>query len=109
MTISDPFPATGFKLLGMTWRSDITPDDQAYTAMKAAITNIAAIWSSTSVYGMVPESPIAGLWLPRHYFERDPQDAPKVTLFIRTAIFPLRRSWAHSMNSLGKARGSVPR
>ncbi|KAE8160697.1 hypothetical protein BDV40DRAFT_289905 [Aspergillus tamarii] len=80
MTISDPFPATGFRLLGMTWRPDITPDDQAYTAMKAAITNIAAIWSSTSVYGMVPESPIAGLWLPRHYFEKDPEDAPKEKL-----------------------------
>ncbi|KAE8417200.1 hypothetical protein BDV36DRAFT_296375 [Aspergillus pseudocaelatus] len=50
--------------------------------MKAAITNPAAIWSSPSVYGMVLESPTAGLWLPRRYFEKVPEDAPKNTIIL---------------------------
>lgn len=88
MTKSDIFPATGFGLLGMTWRPQVTPDVQAFAAMKAAITSGATIWSSSSVYGMTPEPPTAGLWLLRRYFEKYPEDATKVTLFIRACLDP---------------------
>ncbi|KAI1499963.1 Aldo/keto reductase [Biscogniauxia marginata] len=83
MPLKKPLPATGFGLLGMTWRAKVTPDEQAFAAMKAAIANGATIWSSSSIYGSPPEPPTAGLWLLRRYFEKYPEDADKVTLFIR--------------------------
>lgn len=51
--------------------------------MKAAIENGATIWSSSSIYGMPPEPLTAGLYLLRRYFENYPEDADKVTLFVR--------------------------
>ncbi|KAH8432713.1 aldo/keto reductase family protein [Aspergillus melleus] len=70
----------------MTWRPQATPDEQAFAAMKTAITNGATIWSSSSIYGMPPNEPTAGLSLLRRYFETYPEDAPKVTLFIRACL-----------------------
>lgn len=83
MALPQPLPATGFGLLGMTWRPVVTPDEQAFAAMKTAIASGATIWSSSSIYGMAPEEPTAGLALLRRYFEKYPEDADKVTLFIR--------------------------
>ncbi|KAL7650496.1 hypothetical protein ACMYSQ_010279 [Aspergillus niger] len=83
MPLPKPLPITGFGLLGMTWRPIPTPDDQAFGAMKAAISRGATIWSSSSVYGMPPQPPTAGLHLLRRYFDKYPEDADKVTLFIR--------------------------
>ncbi|KAI2622394.1 NADP-dependent oxidoreductase domain-containing protein [Hypoxylon sp. NC1633] len=83
MPLSKPLPPTGFGLLGMTWRPQVTPDEQAFQAMKAAIANGATIWSTSSIYGMLPEPPTAGLHLLRRYFTKYPEDADKVTLFVR--------------------------
>lgn len=82
-------PHTGFGLLGLTWRPTKTPDDRAFSTMKAAIENGATIWSSSSMYGMAPEPPTAGLSLLRRYFEKHPEDAAKVTLFIRACFDPV--------------------
>jgi pyridoxine 4-dehydrogenase len=68
---------------GFTWRPKRVPDEQAFPAMKAAVDSGATIWSSSSVYGKAPDPPTAGLSLLRRYFEKYPEDAPKVTLFIR--------------------------
>ncbi|KAE8377547.1 NADP-dependent oxidoreductase domain-containing protein [Aspergillus bertholletiae] len=89
MTVSQSHPPTGFGLLGMTWRPKVTPDEQAFAAMKAAIAGGATIWSSSSIYGMGPGPPTAGLWLLRRYFEKYPEDAPKVQLFIRACFDPV--------------------
>ncbi|KAE8167556.1 NADP-dependent oxidoreductase domain-containing protein [Aspergillus tamarii] len=86
MASSKSLPPTGFGLLGMTWRPSKTPDEQAFAAMKAAIAGGAILWSSASTYGMPPEPPTAGLWLLRRYFEKYPEDAPKVTLFVRACF-----------------------
>lgn len=51
--------------------------------MKAAIENGATVWSSSSIYGMPPELPTAGLHLLHRFFEKYPEYADKVTLFIR--------------------------
>ncbi|OJZ81960.1 hypothetical protein ASPFODRAFT_84875 [Aspergillus luchuensis CBS 106.47] len=88
MPLPKPLPITGFGLLGMTWRPSPTPDEQAFSAMKAAIFHGATIWSSSSVYGMPPQPPTAGLHLLRRYFDKYPEDAKKVTLFIRACSDP---------------------
>ncbi|KAK0642119.1 NADP-dependent oxidoreductase domain-containing protein [Cercophora newfieldiana] len=80
---STPLPATGLGLLGYTWRPNPPPDSQAFPAMKAAIARGATIWSTSSIYGLPPNPPTAGLHLLRRYFTTYPEDAPKVTLFIR--------------------------
>ncbi|KAI1378968.1 NADP-dependent oxidoreductase domain-containing protein [Hypoxylon crocopeplum] len=79
-----PRCATGFGLMGMTWRPRHTPDQQAFAAMKTAIAQGATFWSSADYYGM-PE-PSAGLALLRRYFEKYPEDASKVTLFIKCCV-----------------------
>lgn len=89
MPTSPDQPHTGFGLLGLTWRPTKTPDERAFSTMKAAVENVATIWSSSSVYGMPPEPPTAGLSLLRRYFEKYPEDAPKVTLFIRACFDPV--------------------
>ncbi|KAI1074637.1 NADP-dependent oxidoreductase domain-containing protein [Whalleya microplaca] len=61
----------GFGLMGMTWRANQTPDEQAFAAMKAAITNGATFW-----------------FLLRRYFEKYPADASKVTLFVKGCADP---------------------
>ncbi|KAI1506776.1 putative pyridoxal reductase [Biscogniauxia marginata] len=75
---------TGFGLMGMTWRPKHTPDKQAFAAMKTAIAQGATFWSSADYYGM-PE-PSAGLALLRRYFQAYPEDASKVTLFIKCCV-----------------------
>jgi pyridoxine 4-dehydrogenase len=88
------------------------PDEQAFPAMKAAVESGATIWSSSSVYGMPPNPPTAGLFLLRRYFEKYPEDAPKVTLFIRACYDPntfsptttrdgVRASWEECSRILG--------
>ncbi|KAI0017591.1 putative pyridoxal reductase [Xylariomycetidae sp. FL0641] len=79
-----PKCATGFGLMGMTWRPQHTPDEQAFATMKKAIEQGATFWSSADYYGM-PE-PSAGLALLRRYFEKYPEDASKVTLFIKCCV-----------------------
>ncbi|KAI9157879.1 Pyridoxal reductase [Paramyrothecium foliicola] len=74
---------TGLGLMGMTWRQTSTPDDQAFAAMKTAIAEGATFWSTAEFYGM-PE-PTQGLSLLRRYFEANPSDASKVTLFVKGA------------------------
>ncbi|KAL8856322.1 MAG: hypothetical protein Q9178_007086 [Gyalolechia marmorata] len=83
MAIFKPRNGTGFGFLGMTWRPVVVPDEDAFPAMKAAIANGATVWSSSSIYGMPPEPLTACLSLLRRYFEKYPDEAPKVTLFIR--------------------------
>ncbi|OGM40608.1 hypothetical protein ABOM_010729 [Aspergillus bombycis] len=86
MAALKPLPPTGFGLLGMTWRPLKTPGEQAFAAMKAAIAGGATLWSSSSIYGMSPEPPTAGLWLLRRCFEKYPEDEPKVTLFMHACF-----------------------
>jgi pyridoxine 4-dehydrogenase len=92
MAAAQSLPPTGYGMLGLTWRPTATPDDQAFAAMKASIENGATIWSTSSVYGMPPNPPTAGIRLIRRYFDKYPEDATKVTLFIRGCFDPAKRA-----------------
>ncbi|TPX16784.1 uncharacterized protein E0L32_012388 [Thyridium curvatum] len=71
--------------LNFTWRPEITPDEQAFACMKAAIAGGATRWSTAYAYGP-PDNPGAGLQLLGRYFAQHPEDAAKVTLFVRGCI-----------------------
>ncbi|KAB5575477.1 NADP-dependent oxidoreductase domain-containing protein [Coniochaeta sp. 2T2.1] len=85
-TSAKSLPHTGLGLLGFTWRPNKPSDEQAIAAMKAAVDNGATVWSSSSVYGRPPYPPTDGLLLLRRYFQKYPEDASKVTLFIRACF-----------------------
>jgi pyridoxine 4-dehydrogenase len=72
---------TGYGLMGLTWRAASTPDEQAFAAMKAAIAKGATLWSTCEFYGS-PE-PTESLALLNRYFAANPEDADKVTLFVK--------------------------
>ncbi|KAF7532255.1 hypothetical protein G7054_g8091 [Neopestalotiopsis clavispora] len=84
LNLPRPDIATGFGLMGMTWRAHSTPDGQAFAAMKAAIANGATVWSTAEFYG-TPE-PTEGLALLRRYFDAYPEDASKVTLSVKGCV-----------------------
>ncbi|KAI0539691.1 NADP-dependent oxidoreductase domain-containing protein [Xylaria digitata] len=92
MAAAQSLPPTGYGMLGLTWRPTATPDEQAFAAMKASINNGATVWSTSSVYGMPPNPPTAGIQLIRRYFDKYPEDASKVTLFIRGCFNPAKRA-----------------
>ncbi|KAI1486031.1 NADP-dependent oxidoreductase domain-containing protein [Biscogniauxia mediterranea] len=98
MACQQPLPRTGFGLLSFTWRPQAISDDQAFAAMKAAIDNGATVWSSSSIYGIPPEPPTADLLLLRRYFQKYPEDARKVTLFIREEM---RAIWEECNQMIG--------
>jgi len=72
----------GFGLMGMTWRPKQTPDEQAFAAMKTALEIGCTCWNSGEFYG-TPE-PTLNLDLLKRYFDKYPEDAPKVIRFSET-------------------------
>ncbi|CAF1227730.1 unnamed protein product [Didymodactylos carnosus] len=71
----------GFGLMGMTWRAVQTPDEQAFAAMKTALETGCTFWDSGEFYG-TPE-PTLNLDLLKRYFDKYPQDAPKIFLSVK--------------------------
>ncbi|MCJ1458450.1 Pyridoxine 4-dehydrogenase [Mycoblastus sanguinarius] len=74
---------TGFGLMGLTWRPNPTPYDEATTVMKTALDNGANFWNGAEFYG----PPTANsLQLLSHYFTQHPEDTDKVVLSIKGAL-----------------------
>ncbi|PWN32662.1 Aldo/keto reductase [Meira miltonrushii] len=72
----------GYGLMGMTWRDDQVDDETAFTAMREAIKMGAVHWSTAEFYGP-KENPNAGIHLLRRYFDRYPEDAKKVSIYVK--------------------------
>ncbi|KAH6606404.1 hypothetical protein Trco_005557 [Trichoderma cornu-damae] len=70
----------GFGLMGLTWRPEPPPLEQAIAALKAALANGMTLWNGGEFYG-TPE--YNTMTLLKHYFTRYPEDADKVTLAIK--------------------------
>ncbi|KAI1360212.1 NADP-dependent oxidoreductase domain-containing protein [Xylaria arbuscula] len=92
----------GLGLMGMTWRTNQTPDEQAFAAMKTAVNNGATFWSGADFYGTA--DPTANISLIRRYFEKYPEDASKVTLSIKGCADP---KTLHPTGSRAATRASV--
>ncbi|WBW73139.1 pyridoxal reductase [Schizosaccharomyces osmophilus] len=74
----------GFGLMGFTWRTEQTPDEQAFETMDYAVEHGATFWNGGEFYGMNP--PTANLMLLARYFETRPENANKVFLSIKGGI-----------------------
>lgn len=71
-----------FCLLGLTWRAEPCPQEQAFEAMRAALKNGCNFWNGGEFYG-VPE--YNSLVLLNRYFEKYPEDADKIVLSVKGA------------------------
>ncbi|KAI9878761.1 MAG: Pyridoxine 4-dehydrogenase [Pleopsidium flavum] len=80
--------STGYGLMGFTWRPKITPEPQAFKAMKAALNTGANFWNGGELYG-TPEH--NSLHLLNSYFTKYPEDAEKVVICIKGGITPAMR------------------
>ncbi|KAF2276078.1 Aldo/keto reductase [Westerdykella ornata] len=75
----------GYGLMGLTWRANPPSKEQAFEAMKTALSLGANAWNGGELYG-TPER--NSLHLLNEYFTKYPQDADKVVLSIKGAIIP---------------------
>ncbi|KAK0624698.1 aldo/keto reductase [Bombardia bombarda] len=74
--------ATGFGLMGFTWRTPPPPQEQAFEAMRAALAKGLNFWNAGEFYG-TPE--YNSLVLLERYFAKYPEDADKVVLCVKGA------------------------
>ncbi|KAK4042193.1 NADP-dependent oxidoreductase domain-containing protein [Parachaetomium inaequale] len=75
--------ATGYGLMGLTWRPDPVPHDQAFEAMRAALNSGMNFWNGGEFYG-TPEN--NSMTLLEAYFAKYPEDADKVVISIKGAM-----------------------
>ncbi|KAI9699064.1 MAG: Pyridoxine 4-dehydrogenase [Candelina mexicana] len=68
------------KKIGLTWRANPIPQEQAFKAMKAALDNGANFWNGGEFYGTPDRN---SLHLLNEYFTKYPEDADKVVLSIK--------------------------
>ncbi|KAH7328930.1 NADP-dependent oxidoreductase domain-containing protein [Stachybotrys elegans] len=70
----------GFGLMGLSWRPDPPPLEQAIETLKAAYNKGSYLWNGAEFYG-TPE--YNSMTIIRHYFEKYPEDAEKVVIIIK--------------------------
>ncbi|KAL7785499.1 NADP-dependent oxidoreductase domain-containing protein [Trichoderma ceciliae] len=73
----------GYGLMGLTWRAEPPPLEQALAAMKAAVENGLTMWNGGEFYG-TPE--YNSMTIIKHYFSKYPEDAEKVILVMKGGI-----------------------
>ncbi|EGR44709.1 uncharacterized protein TRIREDRAFT_5812 [Trichoderma reesei QM6a] len=73
----------GFGLMGLTWRADPPPLEQALAVMKAAVENGQTLWNGGEFYG-TPE--YNSMTIIKAYFEKYPEDADKVVLLMKGGV-----------------------
>ncbi|KAL1599787.1 hypothetical protein SLS60_007591 [Paraconiothyrium brasiliense] len=75
----------GYGLMGLTWRADPPPQEQAFSAMRAAIASGCVAFNGGELYG-TPD--FNSLQLLSAYFKKYPEDAEKVVLSIKGGCIP---------------------
>ncbi|KAK9351017.1 NADP-dependent oxidoreductase domain-containing protein [Lipomyces doorenjongii] len=82
--VGKPVGPIGFGLMGFTWRPALTPDDQAFGAMKRAIEHGANFFNGGEFYGT--PVPTLNLDLINRFFTKYPEYADKVVLSIKGGL-----------------------
>ncbi|KAI1504637.1 pyridoxal reductase [Biscogniauxia marginata] len=75
--------ATGYGLMGLTWRAKPCSQEQAFAAMREALNQGMNFWNGGQIYGP-PE--YNSLVLLERYFEKYPEDADKVVISIKGGV-----------------------
>lgn len=100
--------STGYGLMGLTWRPNPAPEEQAFAAMRASLATGCNFWNVGEFYGTTEYN---SLHLLNHYFTKYPEDAEKVVLSVKGGINSkfqpdgtpegIRRSVGNCMRLLG--------
>jgi pyridoxine 4-dehydrogenase len=77
--------STGYGLMGLTWRAEPPSQEQAFSAMKAALDDGANFWNGGELYGPPQRN---SLHLLNEYFTKYPEDAKKVVISIKGGLKP---------------------
>ena len=75
----------GYGLMGLTWRANPPPQEQAFAAMKEALAQGATFWNGGEIYGSAARN---SLHLLREYFDKYPEDEKKVVISIKGGCNP---------------------
>ncbi|KAI1142188.1 Aldo/keto reductase [Hypoxylon sp. FL0543] len=75
----------GLGLMGMTWRANPCPQEQAFETMRAALKNGCNFWNGGEIYGKPDYN---SLVLLERYLEKYPEDADKFVLSIKGGVNP---------------------
>ncbi|KAI0152256.1 Aldo/keto reductase [Hypoxylon sp. NC0597] len=75
----------GFGLMGLTWRAQPCPQEQAFETMRAALKNGCNCWNGGEFYGKPDYN---SLVLLERYLEKYPEDADKFVLSIKGGLNP---------------------
>jgi len=76
----------GFGLMGLTWRPQQTPDEQAFAVLKYAIEAGATCWNAGAFYGTGPNGEMLNLQLIARFFTKYPELAPRVFLMVKGGL-----------------------
>ncbi|KAJ5701736.1 aldo/keto reductase [Penicillium malachiteum] len=79
-----PITQNGLGLMRLTWIAGVTPDEQAFKILKAALEAGVNVWNGADFYGTPDNN---SLHLMTRYFTAYPEDAEKVVLTIKSGIF----------------------
>ncbi|KAF2690989.1 Aldo/keto reductase [Lentithecium fluviatile CBS 122367] len=75
----------GYGLMGLTWRADPPSQEQAFEAMRTALSLGANAWNGGELYGRPERN---SLHLLHEYFTKYPGDADKIVLSIKGGVVP---------------------
>ncbi|KAJ5094295.1 aldo/keto reductase [Penicillium angulare] len=87
MLAGKPISQNGLGLMRLTWKDDITPDENAFKILKAALETGVNVWNGADFYGTPDQN---SLHLMNRYFTAYPEDADKVVLTIKSGIVDMR-------------------
>ncbi|KAL7941313.1 NADP-dependent oxidoreductase domain-containing protein [Trichoderma barbatum] len=73
----------GFGLMGLTWRKDPLPLEEALAVMKTAVNNGLTMWNGGEFYGTPKYN---SMTIIKSYFTKYPEDAEKVILVMKGGI-----------------------
>ncbi|EEB06502.1 pyridoxal reductase [Schizosaccharomyces japonicus yFS275] len=76
----------GLGLMGLTWRQNVIPDEQAFELLNYAISRGVNFWNAGEFYGIDPIE--ANLDLLARYFTKYPENADKVFISVKGATDP---------------------
>ena len=83
--VGKPIGATGYGLMGLTWRPQPQPFEASFKTMKTALTRGSNFWNGGELYGPIERH---SCHLLKEYFALYPEDAEKVVLSIKGGTLP---------------------
>jgi pyridoxine 4-dehydrogenase len=95
----------GYGMMGLSWRPNPCPTEQAIATLRAALANGANFWNGGEIYGKPDYNSMTIL---NKYFEQYPEDADKVVLSIKGAVGDPAGAFRHSYtNNPAEVRRSL--